>query len=192
MVIGSAEGVAGITAGATLAAATGLAFVTLRTTGRRIAAEHERQRRELAHERELADLADLRTLLDDAATCLDQAEAGRDGAERESRPIDSETSLPLRSERVKRARDFIAPAIPPLLAVTARLRVRLGPDDPITTALARAGDALQRTQHNMCMLDLTQEVGIGQMQSEVATSTTDFLQARDAFFVAAVERAALQ
>jgi hypothetical protein len=81
LVFASAESVAGITAAATLLGATGLALVTVHTNSRRLteegkrqerelAAETERQAASLAHVRELADLDDLRKLLDDVTATL--------------------------------------------------------------------------------------------------------------------------
>jgi hypothetical protein len=76
--------VAGITAGATLAGALGVAFVTIRTNRERLGAERERQLRDLAaeserqaaalaHDRAPTDLDDLRRLLDEATLGLERA-----------------------------------------------------------------------------------------------------------------------
>jgi hypothetical protein len=84
LVLASAVEVAAITAGGTLVAALGLAVVTLHIANKRssdetnrqlrnLDAEAERQRAALTHARELADLADLRSLLDEAALALDRA-----------------------------------------------------------------------------------------------------------------------
>jgi hypothetical protein len=72
-VVASAEGVAAITAGGTLLAAAGIAFVTLRTTKQRLEGAGKQQERELAHSRELADVADLRQVLDEAGRRLEEA-----------------------------------------------------------------------------------------------------------------------
>jgi hypothetical protein len=64
--ITSAEGVAAITVGGAL----GVAVITAATTNRR-------QREALKHDRELVDLAGLRTLLDEAALALNEGEGAR-------------------------------------------------------------------------------------------------------------------
>jgi hypothetical protein len=72
MVLSSAAGVAGITASATLLAAVGFGYITVHTTRLRLDAEAQRQAASLAHERELADIADLRRLLDETALVINR------------------------------------------------------------------------------------------------------------------------
>ena len=93
LVLASAEAVAEITAGGTILAAVIIAVLAAWTAGRRqkrqLDAEGKRQAATLAHgrevatlslsaERALADLADLRKLLDEAAVALDGARDARD------------------------------------------------------------------------------------------------------------------
>jgi hypothetical protein len=66
LVFATADGVAAITAGAPIIAALIIALVTAKTTSRR-------QERQLEHDRELVDLANLRTLLEEAALALYRA-----------------------------------------------------------------------------------------------------------------------
>ena len=76
-VLASAEAVAKITAGGTVLAAIFIAVIAAWTAGarqkRQLDAEAKRQKRQLAHQRQLADVDDLRRVLDGAALVLGQA-----------------------------------------------------------------------------------------------------------------------
>jgi hypothetical protein len=125
LVLASAEGVAGTTASATVVAALIIAGITARTTNRR-------QREALNHDRELADLADLRKLLDDAAIAIDAARSARQDAEVRVRMIGMDSPPSLREKLAREAQKVIHDGEGPLRTLTAGLRVRLGSGDPIT------------------------------------------------------------
>jgi hypothetical protein len=144
LVLASAEGVAAITAGATLLAAGGLAYVTLAANGKRLDAERERQVADLAHDREMADVSDLRKLLDEAAVALDSA---RDALEHvEVRLIEWGAAL---SPDVKAKLEMHGRA---LVALHVRLLVRLGVDNLIAAhfgAAARAAHEAWQQVHRL-------------------------------------------
>jgi hypothetical protein len=143
-VLASSEAVAGITASATLIAAAGFAWVTIHTTnkrldgeqvrqGRALDAEAERHAATLLSDRELADIHDLRGLLDETAAALEAlAAAIRQARIAIDATIDSGYTPGAAAVDLKAARE-------PLEALRARIGVRLGPDDPIARAVARAG-----------------------------------------------------
>jgi DNA repair exonuclease SbcCD ATPase subunit len=149
LALASAEWVALIGAAATISAAATLAGVAAITTNRRqtkalkdagerqeraLAADAERQRRELNaraeeqqqqldHARKLADLADLRQLLDEAAAALNDA-------------VDASHRLHMAagehgSSLAHNAGDEVADCGRRLVTLNARLQVRLGKDDPV-------------------------------------------------------------
>lgn len=160
VVLASAVDVALITAIATVVGAAILAGVAAITTNKRltkqITAERERQerdlvaaterqrgefdartdgqRRQLGHARELADLADLRKLLDEAAVALNDA---IDASHRlDITAAQHGTSLP------DDAGDEAAALGRLLVTLHARLQVRLGQDDPIAARLDDASNAI--------------------------------------------------
>lgn len=190
-ILASADGVAGITAGATLAAALGLAFVTIYTTNRRLWAERDRHIRDLDHDRELADLSDLRALLDEAATVIDRARAARHEAEVKVR-MASAQGIPEQRRRqyVDDASTEIEQTVIPLVAMNARLRVRLGADDPITTALRDAVTHLQMMSFQTMFLQWLDDDDAGDDSAERARREGEnFEHASEMFFAAAVQRA---
>jgi hypothetical protein len=160
LVLASAEGVALITGIATVVGAAILAGVAAVTTNKRltkqITAERERQerdivasaerqreeldartdgqRRQLDHARELADLADLRKLLDEAAIALNDA---IDASHRlDVAAAQHGTSLP------DDAGDESAALGRLLVTLHARLQVRLGQHDPIAARFDDASKAM--------------------------------------------------
>jgi hypothetical protein len=191
----TAEGVAAITAGASLIAASALAAVTVYTTNRRIGGEHDRLRSELAaeaerqatalaHARELADLDDLRVLLDEVAVAIDQALVAQERA-------GATVRLAHRNKKDKRiadARTLIEDVAPAFVALTARLRVRLGGSDPITISVAEAGRSLAEMQA------IAVWVKYGRYGPETTLDLSKaayerLTQAAQTFYQAAVERA---
>jgi hypothetical protein len=96
---------------------------------KQLAAEHQRHAAELAHDRELTDLGDLRSLFDEAALALRDTERayGHAAPAVGQGPIDEQ----LRCQRV-------------LDVLAARLHVRLGTTDEITTTFADAHSAARR------------------------------------------------
>lgn len=180
--IAAAEAVAGITAGGTLLGALGIAIVTIHTTKLRLGAEGERQRHELNHDRELVDIADLRQLLDEAATALDRAEAARLPAEDDILIVGDDGPHEARREIAWRSAGRLRPVMPPLVALTARLRVRLGPDDPITASFVKA------TQGLAMMCDGLQDPKCNSVEV-VKRYGREFIDGSTGFFAAAVGRA---
>ena len=187
LILASAEGVAGITAGATLTAALGLALVTIYTTNRRLSEERDRHIRELDHDRELADLADLRLLLDEAAIAIDRARAARDQTEIEVHLAGVQgITKQQRRKYVEDAAKEIAQTAPPLIAMNARLRVRLGADDPITLALTDAANHLQMMVIRAFPLQWLPDKDTDEVLVTQATQDgRDFEHASQTFFAAA-------
>jgi hypothetical protein len=148
-ILASAEAVAGITAGATLLGALGVAFVTIRTNTERLVAEGERQflylvaesERQvatLAHDRALADLEDLRRLLDEATLGLERANRFQETLVNSWQWSDD--AVP---EEIARAVDE---QVDELFALNARLVVRLGTEDPISIEFEEASDSFFLTR----------------------------------------------
>jgi hypothetical protein len=190
-------GVAGITAGAALF----VAFVTAWTTNRRqdqqlaaeakrqrgqLAAEADRQQRELEarraeqkeqldHDRELADLGDVRAVLDEATLALESAGAAWRSArsraefneidirlegpdvevlvEREETDTERDDRLARDDEKlmsnIKEVITELERVSAPLAGCLARLRVRLGATHPITSAFDDAKQATTATYRNV-------------------------------------------
>jgi hypothetical protein len=152
LVLASSEGVAAITAGATLAGAAGLAGVTVYTTLRRFKEDRESQERELdaearrhaqtlRHAREMADVADLRSLLDDATLVLDSARAARAKAGGAMRGAVKEKGAD--AGRLMAHRQELKAAADAARTILARLTVRLGAQDSMTAAFRDAESALR-------------------------------------------------
>jgi hypothetical protein len=100
---------------------------------RQLTAERERQAAQLAHARELADLADLRALLDEAAGALHRA----DNARAEVRLGITQHGVKI-AERGPDAIKELNASGRELDAMAARLAVRLGSIDPISRAFHSA------------------------------------------------------
>lgn len=196
--LATAEGVAGITAGATLLAGLGLACVTIYTTTQRLSADADRQKRELAarsegqrrqlqHARELADLADLRKLLDEAATALSKARITTEkGTERVSLASAESVTKEIKQRFVEETSDGITESEPLLVELTARLRVRLGPNDPITATFGEASGAVRE----LGRLAVGLRIGVRNAVPERADAARRTFTASERVFIeAAVERA---
>jgi hypothetical protein len=192
LVLASTEGVAGITAGATLVAGIGLALITVYTTNRRLseervrqevglAGEAERQAAALAHERELADLADLRQLLDAAALALDLARDARD----ELHVAIMEHGRALSTD----VKDRVAERGRTLVALLSRLLVRLGPDDPITARFNEASLAMLTTWRQVTYLIDDTPDSLSVKRAAVRDAGNAFAASSEAFIRAAVRRA---
>lgn len=118
----------------TLAGALAVAIIAAETADtrqrRQIEAERERHLATLVHDRELADLADLRSLLDQAAVVLHRAHTAAfglaDAYERDRTAVDPDRQTMLTTEL--RALDALEP----------RLEVRLGHSSRIARAFADA------------------------------------------------------
>jgi hypothetical protein len=185
LILASAEGVAGITAGATLLAGLGLAGVTIYTTNRRAFDEFARQERLLDHERELADLADLRKLLDEFALVLDRARTARDEmvvlaqtARHRRSTIDTDVaSAAAAAKRVGQE----------LLALTMRLRVRLGSENPLALASEEVTDSVQRMSAQVERFG--DEMSLSETRELFGLAQQDFGRWSTEFTLAAVKRA---
>lgn len=155
VLVASAEAVAGITAGATLLAGLALAGVTIHTTNRRLSEEAVRQKRALGHDRQLADLTDLRVLLDEFAVALDRGRTARD-----EMVLLAQTARhiqPRIHEEVRRTADPAKAIGHELLALTMRLQVRLGGNDPIAVAALGASEALHAMWQQVELLEMTED-----------------------------------
>jgi hypothetical protein len=182
MVLASAEGVAAITASATLIGAAGLAYVTVHTTRLRLDHERGRQQRELAHSRELADVADLRGLLDEAASALDDAaDACRNGSVCLQRSGRGELDQP----DLEAALGRMEGGVPSLARLSSRLSVRLGVSDPIALAFGEARESI----NDVHLLLIALKIGIPIAPTKHVEQESRLGSARQEFFTAAVERA---
>jgi hypothetical protein len=139
LVLASAEGVAGITAAATLLGAGGLALVTVYTNDRRLTDESKRHKLDLHHDREMADLKDLRTLLDEVASALDRARNAR-GRLESILPQPGAHSSTIKKELPDLA-ELIKESGLPMLALRPRVELRLGKADPIAVAVMSASES---------------------------------------------------
>jgi hypothetical protein len=195
-----AAGVAGITAGATVIAALIIALITAKTTSsrqeRQLVAEAQRQReelqartdgqkRQLDHARELADLADLRKLLDEFAVAIDRGRAAR-----EEMVLLAQTARHVRAtldQQVKETADPAKDAGQELLALTMRLRVRLGESNRITSAADEVNDAMHAMWQQVELLAFTEDFSAS--LAVIGAASHDFARSSTAFMQAAVDRA---
>jgi predicted DNA-binding protein len=189
-VVASAAAVAAITAGATLLAALGAVFVTIHTTKERLRAERERQLRDLAaesqrqaaalaHDRALADLDDLRRLLDDATLGLERARRLREMLENSWQP--SGRTVP---EEIAVTIDEQVDA---LFALNARLMVRLGTEDPIAIEFEEASDSFFLIRGALLVGADTQRTP-AEMHEDIRDLGMKFSAAVSGFLRAALER----
>lgn len=168
LVLASAEAVAGIT----VAGALVVAVITAVTTNRR-------QREALKHDRELADLADLRKLLDEAAVVMNDAGDALD--ELLVRFMEHGAALPqdIREKVAQFGRD--------LDTLNARIRVRVGNDVPLTTSFQACVDAVHAGWRATRRLEDAES--LVERREELQTITLTFRMSAGAFVEAAVERA---
>lgn len=184
------DGVAGITAGATLATALIVAVTTAVTTNarqhRQLNAEFDRQAAALAHERELADIADLRALLDEAAIAFDQAAVAQGTVARRARPlVRRDVPEERRRKLTEELTEILARHEPPLWNVTVRARVRLGERDELVRALTSGCNLLRQLQSNVAVLGIVDP----DEDERALRGPTDLLYERQKRFIAvAVER----
>jgi len=171
-VIGSAEGVTAITVGGALV----VAVITAATTNRR-------QRESLNHDRELADLADLRQLLDEAAVAMQTSHDKFDNLQKRFEEHGKDLSDVQRDDLAKSGRV--------MLALSARLRVRLGGGGPVTLPLEETTEAMLATWHDVTSEELDEATDdvIAEKLAAMESAKDDFETAWDAFTAAAVARA---
>jgi hypothetical protein len=168
----------------TLAGLIVVALITAYTTDRRLsrqieaerhgqerllAAEAQRQAATLAHDRELADIADLRRLLDATAETMNKAGEALHSLRGQFR----EEGVSL--ERTPRRR--VAAQGKKLKAFADRLRIRLGPDASIPRHCDEAHDALYK------MWSVTDNLG----DAESVATVRDALLSEEEAFDQAVE-----
>jgi hypothetical protein len=152
IVIASDLGVTAISAGVAGLVALVVAVLTAVTTNRRqreqlnearrsqkreVKARAKAQRRELRHARRLADLDDLRAILDDATLAL--AEAKTVTFEVEAKVKYGAMAAVARASEAQKELDGVRTKTIP---IRARLEVRLGVDDEVTVAFSSADSAL--------------------------------------------------
>jgi hypothetical protein len=126
LVLASIEvGAVGIVVGGL--ATVGVAVITAVTTNRR-------QRESLRHDRELVDLADLRTLLDEAAIALDRAGSVREDVE----AAFALSGFAMPDEKKQALGEHFSQ----LAELNARLNLRLGVEDLVAVHFEEANDAL--------------------------------------------------
>jgi hypothetical protein len=172
LVRASVESVTAITVGGALV----VAVITAITTNRR-------QREALNHDRELTDLADLRVLLDEAAIAIEQSHDKFDNLVK--RFDEHGRSLP------DEPRDELAEAGRVVLALSARLNIRLGENGPVALPFEQAGEEMLKTFHGIHPDDLNRasDDAIEEKLEEMELSKAAFEVAWAEFTTAAVERA---
>jgi hypothetical protein len=212
-ILADAEGVAFVTGGATVIAALVLGGLAAWTADHRLKqqiadsgtrqerelaqagdrqkkeldAEAERQTATLTHARELADLADLRSVLDDATLAIHNATEARIKATTwlHGRPGATDEELVERSESAEQVLDEARALVGPVLA---RLEVRLGSDDPITQLFDSIDSRLLDMATSALLLRRTSgEEGEAQ-RVEFDREVSEFDKAARAFPDAVVER----
>jgi hypothetical protein len=189
-VIASSEGVAAITAGASLLAASGLAGVTVYTTRQRSIAERERLEATLAHERELSDLADLRQLLDEVMSAVYHATEIEGWASTRFDPRNS--MFKERNEEInQKVGGELDDAIELLALLAPRLYLRLGVDDPITRAFSGVKHAMVGMRRAITLHSSESHEGKDVIEDAKAAHAL-MEEASPAFFGAAFERAGTQ
>lgn len=148
-------------------------------------AEGERQQRQLVHDRQLADLDDLRRVLDDAALALDRASQAH-------RPVGARVLTdPIDHEGLAESHQEIGTARETCDALLARLRVRLGQNDPVSKAFAQATDALHKIEASTIFVSNAPDAEKREWVRREHFSQADrkFREGIDAFLDAAAQRA---
>jgi hypothetical protein len=171
-VIASVEGVTAITVGGALV----VAVITAITTNRR-------QREALNHDRELTDLADLRVLLDEAAIAIERSHYKFDNLVK--RFDEHGRDLP------DEPREELAEAGRAMLALSARLKLRLGENGPVASPFEQAGNEMLKTFHKIHPDELNgaPDNVVEEKLGEMELSKAAFEEAWTEFTTAAVRRA---
>lgn len=159
----------------TVVAAIVVAVITAVTTNRR-------QREALRHDRELADLADLRALLDEAAVAMRRSRDKFDNLVKRFEELGKDLSDVSREELAEAGRT--------MLALDARLIVRLGEEGPVTLPFETACTEMLDTWHGVVDVELegASEEEIADKVAERKRSKAAFDEAWEAFVKAAVAR----
>jgi hypothetical protein len=216
LILATSDGVAFITAVATLGAAVVLAGITAATTNNRLVkqledgrerqerslnaeadrqrraldAEAERQRAALAHARELADISDLRAILDEATLAIDQAieariqSAVRMTVRRGDTPEKVRERITDAEEKLDAARAAVAPSL-------ARLRVRLGDEDALAKSVEEVDHSLLDMASDALLMRATSTMDEERETYRVSFDehAEQFRKATQQFLASAVERA---
>jgi hypothetical protein len=196
LAVATAEGIAFISGAATILAALvlgGLAAWTAdKRLGRQLAAvavqqerelkaEAARQRASLAHDRGLADLADLRKLLDEAAVALNDARDARDRLDLSF----SEHGVHLPEAPRLQLRECGNT----VFQLLVRLHVRLGVGSPITGSFSDAAQALVETWQAVSHFEDDDAFILKEKRETVRAALSAFVRSYNAFTKAATERA---
>jgi hypothetical protein len=153
---------------------------TIYLNNRRLNEEGRRHRLDLDHSRELADLADLRALLDDAARVLDLAknirfEAEEDFNER-GRPPGDEVAESMSSR------------IEAMISLHSRLLVRLGFSDPLVQHFGDATLSMQSTSSAFGSFGPDDRASRESVRRSIEVAARSFKKSARAFLEAAVDR----
>ena len=149
--------------------------------GTELAAEAERQGTALAHDREVADLSDLRKLLDEAAVALNKAGEAR--SEVAVSFTEHDAHIP---SDVKQKLKTCGQALYPLLV---RLHVRLGAQNAITSSFSEGTSAVLSTWRQVSSFEDDEAVILKEKRETVRADAKAFNAASLAFTKAAVKRA---
>jgi hypothetical protein len=148
---------------------------------RELDARTEGQMRQLAHARELADLADLRTLLDEAAVALN--EAGEARIEVTVSFTEHGVTMPAA------AKDKLKDCGRALYPLLVRLHVRLGEQNAIARSFSDATAAVLSTWWQVSSFEDDDAVTLKEKREQVRADLKTFTAASLAFTKSAVERA---
>jgi uncharacterized membrane protein len=196
LILASAENVAYITGGATVIAALILGAFGALAAERRLTkqindaadrqkreldADARQQRADLEHDRELADLADLRKLLDEAAVAVNKARNARD----ELIVAFSEHGTKLSKDD----KDKLALAGQAIDALNMRILVRLGVRDPISEQFAGISAALLATWREVSYMSDEPGEMIAEKHRAIRAAKKPFDESMAMFLVEAVKRA---
>jgi hypothetical protein len=160
----------------TVVGAVVVAVITAITTNRR-------QREALRHDRELADLNDLRSLLDEAAVAFRRSRDKFDNLVKRFEEHGKEVPDKCRKELAKVGRT--------MLALEARLIVRLGEEGPVTRPFGDACQEMLNAWHGVSDLELedASDEEIAEKLVDVKRSKKVFDEAWEEFAAAAQNRA---
>jgi hypothetical protein len=116
--------------------------------GKQLEAEQERLESQLAHDRQLADLAELRTILDDGAarltTILDKYTDVWGVL-----PSKGQEHSPEKLSAMKTTLEAVWPEVWPIYGITERLELRLGQGAPIVKAMRGVSDKISQQIEEM-------------------------------------------
>lgn len=148
--------------------------------------DRERQDAQLAHNRALADLADMRTLLDEAAVALHRADYAR---------ADVRQGITMYGVNIEEHRPEAVPTLTQrereLDAMGVRLGIRLGVDDPVARAFRDADESLLNLCRSMDRLHEETLESWHKKLNMIEAASDGFEQHVRAFEREAVERAGI-